>query len=142
MTIQETQESIINEFSVLDGDQEMTNFYIMDLGQKLPVMGDDLKTEENIVKGCQSTVWLSAEVRDGRVYYTADSNTAITKGLVSLLIRTFSGHTPDEIIQSELFFPERIRMNRFIGTQRSNGFLAMIKQFKIYAVAMKVKVDS
>ena len=105
-------------------------------------MSADLKTEENVVNGCQSTVWLAATVQDGRVYYQADSNTAITKGLVSLLLRAFSGHTPEEIINAELFFPERIGMNRFIGTQRTNGFNAMIKQFKIYAIAMKIKVNS
>ena len=142
MTIEEAQESIISEFDVLSGDQEMTNFYIMDLGQKLPEMNAELKIEENVVKGCQSTVWLSAFIKDNRVYYQADSNTAITKGLVSLLIRSFSGHTPDEILHAELFFPERIGMNRFIGTQRSNGFNAMIKQFKIYAIAMKAKMYS
>ena len=142
MTVNEIQDSIIEEFSVLEGDQEMTNFYLMDLGQKLPDMPEADKIEENEVKGCQSKVWLTAELKDGRVYFTADSNTAITKGLVSLLVRTFSGQAPDSIINSELYFPESIKMDRFIGTQRSNGFLAMIKQFRIFAVAMKVKVDS
>lgn len=142
MSVNDIQDSIVEEFSVLDGDQEMTNFYLMDLGQKLPSMPEEIKTDDNIVKGCQSTVWLNANMKDGRVYFQADSNTAITKGLVSLLVRTFSGQSPDDIINAELYFPERIHMNRFIGTQRSNGFLAMIKQFKVYAVAMKIKTES
>jgi len=142
MNISEIQESIVNEFSVLEGDQEMTNFYLMDLGQKLPEMPEELRNADNEVKGCQSKVWLFAELKDGRVYFQADSNTAITKGLVSLLVRCFSGQKPDDILHEELSFPEKIGMNRFIGTQRSNGFLAMIKQFKVYAVAMKAKANA
>lgn len=140
-TINDIQEEIIDDFSVLDGDMEMSNFYLMDLGQKMEEIDDELKTEENIVKGCQSKVWLHADLKDGQVYYTADSNTAITKGLVSLLIRVFSGHSPSEIINADIYFPEKIGMSRFIGTQRSNGFGAMIKQFKIYAIAFKSQLN-
>ncbi len=139
MTINEVQDSIIEDFSILDNDMEMTNFYLMELGQKLPEMDISLKIEENQIKGCQSKVWLFAELNDGKVTFNADSNTAITKGLVSLLVRVFDKQTPDDILHGELYFPEKIGMNRFIGTQRSNGFLAMIKQFKIYAVALKSK---
>lgn len=141
-SIEEVQNKIIEEFSILDGDQEMTNFYIMELGQKLPEMDEADKTEDNIVKGCQSKVWLIARLNDGRVSYLADSNTAITKGLVSLLVRVLSNQTPDDIINAELFFPQKIGMDRFIGTQRSNGFAAMVKQMKLYALALKSKAEA
>ncbi len=141
MTIKESQDEIISEFSLLDGDQEMTVFYIMELGQKLPVMPAEQKTEENIVKGCQSKVWLNAKLEDDKIYFSADSNTAITKGLVSLLTRIYNGHRPDDILTGELYFMSKIGMERFIGTQRSNGFGAMIKQMKLYALAFKTKLE-
>jgi len=141
-SIQNIQESIIDEFAILDGDREMTNFYMMELGQKLPEMAEDKKTEDNIVKGCQSKVWLTAELNDGKIEYEADSNTAITKGLVSLLVRVFSGQEPDNIINAHIFFPEKIGMDRFIGTQRSNGFGAMMKQMKLYALALKAQTSA
>src|SRR5687768_10821159 len=130
MTINQIQDEIISEFSLLDGDMEMTVFYIMELGQKLPEMAESEKTEENAVKGCQSKVWLTARLESDKIYFSADSNTAITKGLVSLLIRVFNGQTPDNILQADLYFMKKIGMERFIGTQRSNGFAAMIKQIK------------
>jgi cysteine desulfuration protein SufE len=141
MTIDSTQNEIIKEFSLLDGDLEMSVLYLMELGQKLPLMKEEDKVEANIVKGCQSKVWLLAELIHERLFFNADSNTAITKGLVSLLIRTFNGHTPEEILSSELFFMQKIGMDRFIGTQRSNGFAAMIKQMKLYALAYKTKSE-
>jgi cysteine desulfuration protein SufE len=141
MTINKVQDEIINEFSLLDGDMEMTVFYIMELGQKLPDMPEADKTEENVVKGCQSKVWLTANLENERIYFAADSNTAITKGLVSLLVRIFNGQTPDDILNADLYFMNRIGMERFIGTQRSNGFAAMIKQMKLYALAFKAKME-
>ena len=141
MTINQIQDEIISEFSLLDGDMEMTVFYIMELGQKLPTMPEDDKTEENVVKGCQSKVWLTSDLENGKVYFFADSNTAITKGLVSLLARIFNGQTPDNILSSDLYFMHKIGMERFIGTQRSNGFAAMIKQMKLYALAYKTKME-
>jgi cysteine desulfuration protein SufE len=119
MTINQIQDEIINEFSLLDGDMEMTVFYIMELGQKLPTMPDEDKTEENVVKGCQSKVWLTSDLENGQSVFFADSNTAITKGLVSLLARIFNGQTPDSILSSDLYFMHKIGMERFIGTQRS-----------------------
>ena len=139
MSVQEIQEEIISEFSLLDGDQEMTVFYIMELGQKLPEMPASEKTEDNIVKGCQSKVWLTGKLSGNQVTFHADSNTAITKGLVSLLLRIFNGQTPETILNADLFFMHKIGMERFIGTQRSNGFAAMIKQMKLYALAFKTK---
>ena len=141
MTINEIQDEVINEFSLLDGDMEMTVFYVMELGQKLPAMKEGDKTEENIVKGCQSKVWLAAKLEDERIHFSADSNTAITKGLVSLLARVFSGQKPEDILDAELYFMKEIGMERFIGTQRSNGFAAMIKQMKIYALAFKMQLE-
>lgn len=141
MTIEEIQDQIIEEFSILEGDMEMSNVYLMELGQKLPEMDDSAKSEDNIVKGCQSKVWLTAELNNGNVVYNADSNTAITKGLVSLLVRIYSGQQPNEIVNSELYFIEKIGMNRFIGTQRSNGFGAMVKQMKLYALALQAKKE-
>lgn len=141
MTINEVQDEIINEFSLLDGDMEMTILYIMELGQKLPAFNEADRIEDNEVKGCQSKVWLTARVEEDRLYFHADSNTAITKGLVSLLIRIFSGQTTTDILNADLYFMKRIGMERFIGTQRSNGFAAMIKQMKIYAFAFKTKAE-
>lgn len=140
-SINTIQDEIISEFSLLDGDMEMTVFYIMELGQKLPDMKEADKTEENIVKGCQSKVWLTANLDQDKIYFAADSNTAITKGLVSLLVRIFNGQTPDAILNADLYFMNKIGMERFIGTQRSNGFAAMIKQMKLYALAFKTKQE-
>lgn len=141
-SIKDIEQEIVDEFAVLDGDMEMTNFYVMELGQKLPEMPDEYKTEDNIVKGCQSKVWLTADSDDERVVFKADSNTAITKGLVSLLVRVLSNQKADDIINAELEFPKRIGMERFIGTQRSNGFAAMVKQMKLYALALKSKSEA
>ncbi len=141
-SINTIQDSIIEDFGMLDNDMEMTIGYIMELGSKLPEFPEDQRSEENIVKGCQSKVWLTADLEDGKVVYQADSNTAITKGLVSLLLSILSGQDPDDILNADLYFKEKIGMNRFIGTQRSNGFAAMIKQMQIYALAMKAKIDA
>lgn len=141
MSINQIQDEIIGEFSLLDGDMEMTVFYIMELGQKLPDMPESDKTDDNIVKGCQSKVWLTAKLENDKLHFTADSNTAITKGLVSLLIRIFNGQAPEAILNADLYFMSRIGMERFIGTQRSNGFAAMIKQMKLYALAFKTKME-
>ena len=141
-SIEAVQNEIVEEFSMLDGDMEMTIGYIMELGEQLPAMDDSLKTEENIVKGCQSKVWLNATFNDGKITFDADSNTAITKGLVSLLVRILSERSPQEIVDSELFFIDKIGLNRFIGTQRSNGLGAMMKQIKIYGLAYSAKAEN
>jgi len=139
MTIEQTQTAIVEEFSLLEGDREMSVMYLMDLGEKLPALPEELKVEENIVKGCQSKVWLVATLKKGQVYFSADSNTAITKGLVSLLIRIFNGHSPEEILVGELYFMNEIGMDRFIGTQRSNGFAAMIQRMKQHALRFQTQ---
>ena len=140
-SIAEVQDEIVEEFSMLDGDIEMTIGYIMELGEQLPAMDETLKTEDNIVKGCQSKVWLNATLEDDLVKFEADSNTAITKGLVSLLIRILSERRPQEVVDADLFFIEKIGLNRFIGTQRSNGLGAMMKQMKIYGLAFSTQVE-
>lgn len=139
MTMNQVQEEIIKEFSLLDGDMEMIVFYIMELGQKLPLMREEDKIEDNIVKGCQSKVWLTAKFENERLHFSADSNTAITKGLVSLLVRILSNQKPEDILEADLYFMKKIGMERFIGTQRSNGFAAMIKQMRLYALAYKTQ---
>src|SRR5690348_15905201 len=109
-SIAEIQDEIISDFSLLDGDMEMTVFYIMELGQKLPDMPEADKTEDNIVKGCQSKVWLVAKAENDQVFFKADSNTAITKGLVSLLVRIFNGQKTDTILNANLYFMQKIGM--------------------------------
>ncbi len=136
-SINDIQNEIIENFELFDGDMESTLFYLMDLGKKLPVMPDEHKTDDFIVKGCQSKVWLYPAFTDGKVVLEADSNTEITKGLVSLLVQVWSNQTPDDILNSELFFIEKIGMSRMIGSQRSNGFASMIKQIRMYALAYK-----
>lgn len=137
MTTTEIQNEIIENFSLFDGDMESTLFYLMDLGKKLPEMPAAHKVEEYIVKGCQSKVWVYPSFKEGKVQFEADSNTEITKGLVYLLWSIWNQKAPDEILNTELFFIDKIGMNRMIGSQRSNGFASMIKQIKMYALAYK-----
>ncbi|MEM0941767.1 MAG: SufE family protein [Bacteroidota bacterium] len=137
--IKKRQEEIIEEFAIIDGDMEMALNYIIELGEELIGFPEHERTEDNIVKGCQSKVWLVAFIDQGRIQYKADSNTAITKGLVSLLVRVLNQSSPEDVINTKIYFPNQIGMDRFIGTQRSNGFAAMIKQMKLYAVALSAK---
>lgn len=141
-SIDDIQKEVVEEFSMLDGDMEMTINYIMELGEQLPPMSDSAKTEDNIVKGCQSKVWLNADFKDNKIFFEADSNTAITKGLVSILVRILSGRSPKEIVDADLHFIDQMGLNRFIGTQRSNGLGAMMKQIKIYGLAYSTKVNN
>ena len=137
----EVQNEIIEEFSFLGDDRESTIFYIMELGQKLPELDEKYRIDENIIKGCQSKVWLTAELDGEKIIFKADSNTEITKGLISLLIRVLSGQVIDNILSTDLYFIEKIGMGQFIGSQRSNGLVAMIKQMKLYALAYKSKLS-
>ncbi|MEQ9467077.1 MAG: SufE family protein [Ekhidna sp.] len=141
-TIKKRQEEIIEEFAMLDGDMEMTLDYIMELGDELGAFPEAARIDDNIVKGCQSKVWMTAELDNDRVQFKADSNTAITKGLMSLLVRVLNQSPPQHVIDAEIYFPRQIGMDRFIGTQRSNGFAAMIKQMKMYALALSAKQES
>ena len=137
-SIQEIENEIVEEFSLFDSWDDKYE-YIIDLGKKLPVLEDKHKLDENKVRGCQSTVWLVADHIDGRVYFKADSDAVIVKGLISMLIRVLSGHTPDEIIQAGLGFIQKIGKTTHLAQTRSNVLLAMVKQMKNYALAFKIK---
>jgi cysteine desulfuration protein SufE len=137
-TIQEIENEIVEEFALFDSWDDKYE-YIIDMGKKLSVLEDRHKLDENKVRGCQSTVWLVADYTDGKVYYKADSDAIIVKGLISMLIRVLSGHTPDEIIQTSLGFIQKIGMTTHLAQTRSNGLLAMVKQMKNYALAFKIK---
>ena len=133
-SIQEIEEEIIDNFSLFDEWEEKYE-YVIDLGKKLPPLEDKYKLEENIIKGCQSTVWLVADYKDGKVFYQADSDAIIVKGLVSMLIRVLSGHAPQEILDANMNFINEIGMMKHLAQTRSNGLVAMIKQMKNYALA-------
>jgi cysteine desulfuration protein SufE len=137
-TIQEIENEIVEEFSLFDSWDDKYE-YIIDLGKKLPVLEEKHKLDENKVRGCQSTVWLVADHIDGKVFFKADSDAIIVKGLISMLIRVLTGHTPDEIIQANLEFIQKIGMTTHLAQTRSNGLLAMVKQMKNYALAFKIK---
>ena len=141
-TIQEKQDELIEQFQLLEGDMEMALHYIMELGEEMPDISAEEKTDDNIVKGCQSKVWLSARLENGEMIVSADSNTAITKGLVSMLLKVLNHQRPVDVLNAEIYFPEKIGMNRFIGTQRSNGFAAMIKQIRYYALALSTETSN
>ncbi len=134
MTIHETQDEIIDEFSLFD-DWEGKYEYIIDIGKKLPPLENQHKTEENIIKGCQSRVWLHAEMRQDTLVFEGDSDAVIVKGLIGLLIKVLSGHTPEEIANADLYFIDRIGMAQHLAQTRANGLFSMLKQMKLYAVA-------
>lgn len=135
------EKEIIDEFSLFDSWDDKYE-YIIDLGKKLPPLEKQYKVEENRIKGCQSTVWLVADYKDGKVFFKADSDAVIVKGLVSMLIRVLSGHTPDEILAAKLDFIHQIGMTTHLAQTRSNGLLAMVKQMKNFAFAYKIKQSS
>ncbi len=141
MTIKEKQEEIIEEFALFDEWMEKYQ-YIIDLGKDLPIIDEKYKVEENLIKGCQSKVWLHAELVDGKIIFTADSDAIITKGIVGLVISVFSGHTPKEIIDADLFFIDKIGLQEHLSPTRSNGLLAMLKQIKMYAIAFSTKANA
>ena len=134
--IEEIENEIVEEFSLFDSWDDKYE-YIIDLGKKLDVLDDKHKLDENKVKGCQSTVWLVADKKDGRIFYHAESDAMIVKGLISMLIRVLSGQKPDDIINARLDFIRDIGMMGHLAQTRSNGLLAMVKQMKNYAVAYK-----
>ncbi len=137
-SIEEIEQEIIEEFTLFDSWDDRYE-YIIDLGKKLPVLEDEYKKDENKVRGCQSTVWLVADYKDGRIYYKADSDAVIVKGLISMLIRVLSGQKADDIVSAKLDFIREIGMMNHLAQTRSNGLLAMVKQMKNYALAYKLK---
>lgn len=135
-SIPEIENEIVDEFSLFDSWDDKYE-YIIDLGKKLAPLDDAFKKDENKVKGCQSTVWLVADYKDGKVVYNAESDAIIVKGLISMLIRVLSNHTPDEILSADMDFINKIGMTSHLAQTRSNGLLAMVKQMKHYALAFK-----
>ena len=139
MTINEKQDEIIDELSGLDDWMDRYS-YIIDLGNSLPAIDEQLKTPSRLIEGCQSRVWLDARLSpDGKVEFTADSDAIIVKGIISMLIDVLSGHTPQEILDADLYFIDRIGLSEHLSPTRSNGLLAMVKQMRLYAMAFKAK---
>lgn len=134
MTINELQEQIIEEFLVFTDWLDKYE-YLIELGKNLPIIDEKNKVEQNLIKGCQSRVWIDAEYVDGKIIYKADSDAIITKGIISLLIRVLSNHEPSEIATADLFFIDRIGLQENLSPTRANGLLSMIKQMKLYALA-------
>lgn len=135
-TINETQDEIIEEF--LDFDDWMDRYQLLiDLGSEQEPLDDKYKTEQNLIDGCQSRVWLQADLVDGRIHFQAESDALIVKGIVTLLVRVLSDHTPQEILDADLYFIERIGLREHLSPTRSNGLLAMLRQMKMYALAFK-----
>lgn len=138
MTIRGQQDEYIADFEFLENwDQRYE--YIIDIGKKMPPMPATSKVDQNIIKGCQSTVWLDAEFKNGKVYYVADSNTQIIKGVVAMFVEVFSGHTPKEVLDAPVYFVEKIGLQSYLTSNRSNGLVAMLKQIKLYALAFQSK---
>ena len=136
MTINETQDEIIEEFSLFD-DWADKYEYIIDLGKKLQPLGEQYKTEDNIIKGCQSRVWLHPNLNGDKLTFEADSDAIIVKGLVNILVRTLSGHTPEEITAAEVYVLEKVGLQQHLAQTRSNGLAAMLRQMKNYAIAFQ-----
>ena len=137
-TINEIQDEIIEEFEGFT-DWMDRYAYIIDLGNAVPPLDERYKTPDNIIEGCQSRVWLQCDYKDGKLVFTADSDALIVKGIIALLIRVLSGHTPSEIMDADLYFVEKIGLKDHLSPTRSNGLLAMIKQIRMYALAYKTK---
>lgn len=138
MNIKSIQEEIIDEFSLFDDWDERFQ-YVIDLGKSLPLIDEKYKTEENIIKGCQSKVWLHAQMEDGKVVFTADSDAIITKGIIAILIRVFSNQTPEAILEADTNFIETIGLKEHLSPTRANGLVSMIKQIKMYALAFSAQ---
>ena len=137
-TINDLQDEVIEEFS--DFDDWMDKYQLLiDLGNEQEPLDEKYKTEQNLIDGCQSRVWLQADMEDGNVVFQAESDALIVKGIIALLIKVVSGHTPDEILNSDLYFIEKIGLKEHLSPTRSNGLLAMVKQMRMYALAFKAK---
>lgn len=138
MEIADIQKEIIEEFTGL-GEWMERYKYLIDLGENLPMIDQAFRNDEYLIRGCQSRVWLNADLRDGKIFYTADSDAIITKGIAALMIRIFTGHTPDEILQANLAFIDEIGLKEHLSPTRSNGLVSMINQMRYYAMAYKAK---
>lgn len=138
MTIQDIQDSIVDEFSIFDDWMERYE-YIIDLGKSLPLIDSAYKTEDNIIQGCQSKVWVHAELKDDKIVYTADSDAILTKGIIALLIRSFSNQTPSDILSANTDFIDKIGLKEHLSPTRANGLVSMVKKIKMYALAFEAK---
>jgi cysteine desulfuration protein SufE len=138
-SINEIQEEIINDFSIFDDWMDKYNFLI-ELSKDLPAIEEKYKSNEYLIKGCQSRVWLNGELTDGKILFSADSDAIITRGLVALLIRVLSERTPEEILSSDLYFIDKIGLKENLSPTRANGLVSMIKQMKLYALAYQAKM--
>ena len=138
MTINELQDNVIEEFSTFD-DWMDKYALLIDLGNSLPPLEEKYKTESNLIEGCQSRVWLQADYEDGKIIFKGESDAVIVKGIVSLLINVLSGHTPQEILDTDLYFIEQIGLKEHLSATRSNGLVAMVKQMRMYALAYRTK---
>ncbi|OQD44172.1 Fe-S metabolism protein SufE [Croceivirga radicis] len=139
MTIQAIQEEIIEEFSMFD-DWMQRYEYMIELGKSLPLIDEQYKTDDNIIKGCQSKVWVHAELEDDKLLFTADSDAIITKGIIALLIRVFSNQKPKDIMEADTQFIDEIGLKEHLSPTRANGLVSMIKQMKLYAVAYQTQI--
>jgi cysteine desulfuration protein SufE len=140
MTINEIQDELIEEFSLF-GDWMEKYENIIQMGKELPLIEEQYRKDENLIKGCQAKVWLHADFKDGKIVFTADSDAIITKGLVSMVVRVLTNHTPEEIVQADLYFVDKIGLKEHLSMTRSNGLLSMIKQMKMYALALQPGVN-
>jgi cysteine desulfuration protein SufE len=138
MKIKEIQDEIVDEFAMFDEWDERYQ-YVIDLGKTLPLIKEDYKTDENVIKGCQSKVWLHGEQQDGRVVFTADSDAILTKGIIAILIRVFSNQKPEAILEADTAFIDEIGLKEHLSPTRANGLVSMIKQIKMYALAFQAK---
>ena len=141
MTISELQEQVVSEFSLFDDWMDKYN-YLIEMGRSIPIIDENYKTDQYVITGCQSKVWLHADYRDGKIFFSADSDAIITKGIVNLLIRVLSGHTPEEILNADMDFIEKIGLREHLSPTRSNGLTSMVKQMKLYALAFKTKSEA
>lgn len=141
MTLEEIQDEIIDEFSVFDEWMDRYG-YLIELGKSVPTIDVKYKTDQYVIKGCQSRVWVNAELKDGKVFFTADSDAIITKGIIALLIRVLSERSPEEIMNADLHFIDNIGLKENLSPTRANGLVAMIKQMKLFALAFNSKLNS
>lgn len=134
MTIEETEKEIIEEFEIFGDDWESKYEHLIDLGKSLPLIKEEFKTEERIIKGCQSRVWLNSELKEGKIFFTADADAIITKGMVALMVRVLSEHTPKEIVDAKLNFVDAIGLKEHLSPTRANGLVSMINKMKAEAL--------
>jgi cysteine desulfuration protein SufE len=138
MIIKELQDEIIDEFAMFDDWMERYE-YIIEMGKSLPLIENQYKTNDNLIKGCQSKVWLHADYKNNKIIFTADSDAILTKGIIALLLRVYSNQSPKDILNSDAFFIEKIGLKEHLSPTRANGLLSMVKQLKLYALAYQVK---